>query len=181
MITDMDANSATPNSSVASPSTVAYSAASVSAPATLSLGSGLPLVAIDGVLGSGKTTVAQRLAAKLGLQYLDTGAMYRSVGLASAWANVLLSDESGVTAIAVAADIDVRCDVDGVQQVRLNGDDVTTEIRTPEAARAASTVATIAGVRAALVAQQRIWGNRHGGGVLEGRDIATVVFPEAPE
>jgi cytidylate kinase len=140
----------------------------------------LPLVAIDGVLGSGKTTVAQRLATELGLQYLDTGAMYRSVGLACAWANIDLSDEAAVTAIANTADIDVRSDADGVQQVRLNGDDVTTEIRTPEAARAASTVATIAGVRAALVAQQRMWGIRHGGGVLEGRDIATVVFPAAP-
>ncbi len=145
-----------------------------------SLGSGLPVVAIDGVLGSGKTTVAQRLASRLGLQYLDTGAMYRSVGLACMWANVPFSDEQAVTAIAKAADIDVRSDADGVQQVRLNGDDVTSEIRTPEAARGASTVATIVGVRAALVAQQRAWGNRHGGGVLEGRDIATVVFPDAP-
>ena len=140
----------------------------------------LPLVAIDGVLGSGKTTVAQRLATELGLQYLDTGAMYRSVGLACAWAKVDLADEPAVTAIATTADIDVRSDADGTQQVRLNGDDVTTEIRTPEAARAASTVATIAGVRAALVAQQQTWGNRHRGGVLEGRDIATVVFPMAP-
>jgi cytidylate kinase len=140
----------------------------------------LRLVAIDGVLGSGKTTVAQRLATELGLQYLDTGAMYRSVGLACGWGKVDLADEAAVTAVATSADIDVRSDADGVQQVRLNGDDVTTEIRTPEAARAASTVATIAGVRAALVAQQRTWGNRHGGGVLEGRDIATVVFPDAP-
>jgi cytidylate kinase len=140
----------------------------------------LRLVAIDGVLGSGKTTVAQRLAKELGLQYLDTGAMYRSVGLACAWGKVDLTDEAAVTAVARSADIDVRSDADGVQQVRLNGDDVTTEIRTPEAARAASTVATIAGVRAALVAQQRTWGNRHAGGVLEGRDIATVVFPDAP-
>jgi cytidylate kinase len=143
-------------------------------------GSDLPLVAIDGVLGSGKTTVAQRLATRTGLQYLDTGAMYRCVGLACAWANVPFSDEAAVTAIALAADIDVRSDAEGVQQVRLNGDDVTTEIRTVEAARAASTVATMAGVRAALVAQQRTWGRRHGGGVLEGRDIATVVFPDAP-
>lgn len=140
----------------------------------------LPLVAIDGVLGSGKTTVAQRLATELGLQYLDTGAMYRSVGLACAWAKIELSDEAAVEAIANSADIDVRSDAEGVQQVRLNGDDVTTEIRTPEAARAASTVATIPGVRAALVAQQRTWGHRHSGGVLEGRDIATVVFPDAP-
>jgi cytidylate kinase len=140
----------------------------------------LRLVAIDGVLGSGKTTVAQRLAKELGLQYLDTGAMYRSVGLACAWGKVDLADEAAVTAVARSADVDVRSDADGVQQVRLNGDDVTTEIRTPEAARAASTVATIAGVRAALVAQQRTWGNRHAGGVLEGRDIATVVFPDAP-
>jgi cytidylate kinase len=140
----------------------------------------LPLVAIDGVLGSGKTTVAQRLATELGLQYLDTGAMYRSVGLACAWAKIALTDEAAVEAVATSADIDVRTDADGMQQVRLNGDDVTTEIRTPEAARAASTVATIPGVRAALVAQQRTWGHRHGGGVLEGRDIATVVFPDAP-
>ncbi len=140
----------------------------------------LPLVAIDGVLGSGKTTVAQRLATHLGLQYLDTGAMYRCVGLACAWAKIELSDVAAVTAIAKTAVIDVRSDADGAQQVRLNGDDVTTEIRTPEAARDASTVATIAGVRSALVAQQQMWGKTHLGGVLEGRDIATVVFPQAP-
>lgn len=139
----------------------------------------LRIVAIDGVLGSGKTTVARRLAPALELHYLDTGAMYRSVALACLWSNTALDDHNGVVELARTSEIEVRS-VDGIQQVRLNGDDVTEAIRAPDVARAASSVATIPAVRAVMVSQQRTWANRHGGGVLEGRDIATVVFPDAP-
>jgi cytidylate kinase len=137
------------------------------------------VVAIDGVLGSGKTTVAQRLAPRLGLEYLDTGAMYRSVAVACVWANIALDNHAAVAEIARTSNIEVRSDQQMKQQVRLNGDDVTDLIRTPEIARGASTVATIPAVRSAMVAQQRAWAHRHGGGVLEGRDIATAVFPDA--
>ncbi len=138
------------------------------------------VVAIDGVLGSGKTTVARQLAQRLQLDYLDTGAMYRCVALACLWSDVALDDAAAVAEVARTADIEVRTDADGAQQVRLNGDDVTDAIRSPEAARGAASVATIAAVREAMVHQQRNWALQRGGGVLEGRDIATVVFPNAP-
>ncbi len=148
-------------------------------PALTAPSSTLRVVAIDGVLGSGKTTVARRVATELGLDYLDTGAMYRCVGLACLWAKVDFSDHAAVEAVALAANIEIGGTTDGSSFVTLEGDDVTVEIRSPEVAKAASTVATIPGVRAALVAQQRAWALRRGGGVLEGRDIATVVFPDA--
>ena len=137
------------------------------------------VVAIDGVLGSGKTTVARLVADRLALDYLDTGAMYRCVALACLLSNVDLSDFAAVEAAARAAHIEVARTADGQALVLLEGDDVTADIRTPEVAKTASTVATNAGVRAAMVDQQRAWAKRRGGGVLEGRDIATVVFPDA--
>ena len=137
------------------------------------------VVAIDGVLGSGKTTVARRVADRLELDYLDTGAMYRCVALACILAKVDLNDAAAVEAVARAANIEVARTPDGTGFVMLEGDDVTSEIRTPDVAKAASTVATNPGVRAAMVDQQRAWAKRRGGGVLEGRDIATVVFPDA--
>ena len=139
----------------------------------------LRVVAIDGVLGSGKTTVAQQVANRLNLDYLDTGAMYRCVGLACLVAEVDLTDPIAVERVARGADIEVGVRADGAGFVTLHGEDVTARIRTAEVAKAASTVATNPGVRAALVAQQRAWAVRRGGGVLEGRDIATVVFPDA--
>ncbi len=137
------------------------------------------VVAIDGVLGSGKTTVARRVADRLELDYLDTGAMYRCVALACLLAKIDLNDAAAVEAVARAATIEVARTPDGTAFVMLEGDDVTSEIRTPDVAKAASTVATNPGVRAAMVDQQRAWAKRRGGGVLEGRDIATVVFPDA--
>ena len=139
----------------------------------------LRVVAIDGVLGSGKTTVAREVAKKLQLDYLDTGAMYRCVGLACLWARVDLNDAVAVERVARNAAIEVGVTTEGSQFVTLEGDDVTIEIRSAEVAKAASTVATNPGVRSALVAQQRAWAERRGGGVLEGRDIATAVFPDA--
>ena len=131
----------------------------------------LRAIAIDGVLGSGKTTVAKAVAARLHLEYLDTGAMYRSVGLACVRRGWPL-ERAGELAASVAIDVGER--------VTLDGEDVTDAIRTPEASRAASAVATQQPVRRALVEQQRAWARRRGGGVLEGRDIATVVLPNAP-
>lgn len=139
----------------------------------------LRVVAIDGVLGAGKTTVAKRLSEALALEYLDTGAMYRGVALACVEAGIDLDDGAAVEAVARAAAIDVRSAGD-VQVVVLDGRVVTDEIRRPDVAIAASRVATIAGVRENLVARQREWARARGGGVLEGRDIATVVFPSAP-
>jgi cytidylate kinase len=145
------------------------------------------VVAIDGVLGSGKTTVARLVAAKVGLEYLDTGAMYRCVALAAVRADIdleLASNEPGaardeVVSIARRALIEVGSDAAGEQVVRLDGETVTLAIRQPDVAKAASMVAKIADVRVELVSRQRSWAHAHGGGVLEGRDIASVVFPDA--
>jgi cytidylate kinase len=145
------------------------------------------VVAIDGVLGSGKTTVARLVAAKVGLEYLDTGAMYRCVALGAIRSGIDLevaANESGpvrdqVVSIARRALIEVGSDAVGEQVVRLDGETVTFAIRQPDVAKAASMVAKIADVRAELVTRQRSWAHAHGGGVLEGRDIASVVFPDA--
>ncbi len=152
----------------------------------------LRVVAIDGVLGAGKTTVARRLAERLGLEYLDTGAMYRCVGAACLRAGYPVNDASALHGeegsdlrshaieLARKVRIDVRTAADGSQVVLLDGADVSVEIRAPEVARAASVLATVAEVRAEMVERQRAWARARGGGVLEGRDIATVVFPDAP-
>ncbi len=152
----------------------------------------LRIVAIDGVLGAGKTTVARRLAQRLGLEYLDTGAMYRSIGLACLQAGYEIVDTSSLEGaagerlrtdaitIAKRTPIEVRTAVDGSQSVLVDGVDVSSEIRSPAVARAASVLATVGEVRAELVERQRAWARARGGGVLEGRDIATVVFPNAP-
>ena len=147
----------------------------------------MKVVAIDGVLGSGKTTVARLVAAKVGLDYLDTGAMYRCVALGALRSGVNLdavatADPSAtdeVVSIARRAVIEVGLDSDGEQVVRLDGEAVTQAIRQPDVAKAASIVAIIPDVRAELVSRQRSWAQARGGGVLEGRDISSVVFPDA--
>ena len=133
------------------------------------------VVAIDGPSGSGKSTVARGVAAALGLEVLDTGAMYRAVTLAAIDAGVALDDEAGCAALARRLDISVE---HGVTQI--DGRDVSAEIRGPAVTGSVSTVAAHPAVRAHLVEQQRAWVERHGGGVVEGRDIGSVVFPEAP-
>lgn len=134
------------------------------------------VVAIDGPAGSGKSTVAKRLAAALELDYLDTGAMYRSVTFAALARGIDADGESErIIEVARVSDIDVRAD----GTVLMNGMDVTTQIRGPEVTRAVSAVAAIPEVRAEMVSQQREWARRRGGGVLEGRDIGSVVFPDA--
>lgn len=135
----------------------------------------LKIVAIDGPAGSGKSTVARRLADALDLDYLDTGAMYRSVTYA-----VLdrgLEPDAGDPVAAVACEISIDLGEDGT--VVVDGLDVTAEIRGPEVSRAVSAVAANQDVRTELVARQRDWTRKRGGGVLEGRDIGSVVFPQA--
>lgn len=136
-----------------------------------------PVVAIDGPMGAGKSTVARALAARLGFRYIDTGAMYRSVALMSARQGVDLRDADGVVRVARALRIAFEYGA-SADRVVVDGEDVTDAIRAPEVSDGASIVSTIPGVRDALVARQRELG-REGGVVMEGRDIGTVVFPDA--
>jgi CMP/dCMP kinase len=135
------------------------------------------IIAIDGPVGSGKSTLARRVAELMGYVYIDTGAMYRSIALKALRRSVALEAADPLTALASDTRIDLRAQ-DGGQQVFLDGEDVTSAIRTPEVAQAASKVAVIPGVRRVLVAEQRRAGGQ-GGVVMEGRDIGTVVFPDA--
>ena len=132
------------------------------------------VIAIDGPAGSGKSTVARQLAVRLGLRYLDTGAMYRAITFAALRRNLDPADAEPVAALARKVDLEVT-----LEHVRVDGVDATIEIRGPEVTRAVSTVAANPEVRSELVARQREWAQRHGGGVIEGRDIGSVVFPDA--
>ncbi len=136
-----------------------------------------PVVTIDGPTASGKSTVARAVAARLGSIYVDTGAMYRSVALAAMRRGLDLSDADAVARLAQTLAIEFRQDARGLRVV-LNGEDVTEAIRTPEVSDGASIVSTSPGVRTAMVARQREMG-ADGGVVMEGRDIGTVVFPDA--
>ena len=131
------------------------------------------MVAIDGPAGAGKSTIAQRVAARLGFTYIDSGAMYRAVALWALRQNVDPGDMHRMEQLAIAAEIELS-----PGRIRLNGEDVTDSIRTPEVSGGASKVAVIPGVRRALVAKQRLMGERSSV-VMEGRDIGTVVFPDA--
>ncbi len=135
------------------------------------------IIAIDGPVGSGKSTLARRVADLLGYVYIDTGATYRSIALKALRRGVSLEAAELLTALAGDTRIDLRAQGAG-QRVFLDGEDVTSAIRTPEVAQAASKVAVIPGVRRVLVAEQRRAGGQ-GGVVMEGRDIGTVVFPDA--
>ncbi|MBX3298873.1 MAG: (d)CMP kinase [Acidobacteria bacterium] len=137
------------------------------------------IIAIDGPSGAGKSTLGKMLAKRLGLLYLDTGAMYRAVALAVTRAGIGLDDTERIAEIARTARIDLVGEPDSMQ-VLLDGRDVTAEIRTLEAAQAASMVSTISDVRRTMVEHQRAIGSAaQRGCVLEGRDIGTVVFPDA--
>jgi cytidylate kinase len=131
------------------------------------------IIAIDGPSGAGKGTVARALAKRLGYRYLDTGAMYRAVAWKAAHDGLPLDDEHAVAALAEKA----MLHVDG-NGVRIDGHDVTSAIRTAAIDRAATVTARLPNVRAALVARQRKAG-ANGGIVMEGRDVGTVVFPNA--
>ncbi|MBV9663997.1 MAG: (d)CMP kinase [Actinobacteria bacterium] len=131
------------------------------------------VIAIDGPAGSGKSTVARRVADALGLAYLDTGAMYRSVAFAALQAGIDPADADAV------ADLAGRVDIDVATRVTVDGVDATDAIRGPEVTTAVSTVAANPRVRAEMVKRQQAWAAAHDGGVAEGRDIGTVVFPNA--
>lgn len=132
-----------------------------------------PVIAIDGPAGSGKSTVAREVAARLGLSYLDTGAMYRAVAFEAIREGVDPEDAPGV------AELTRRMELRVEDRVTVNGIDATVEIRGPEVTRAVSVVAANPEVRRELVSRQREWAREKGGGVVEGRDIGTVVFPDA--
>ncbi len=133
------------------------------------------VIAIDGPSGSGKSTVAHGVGEVLGLEVLDTGAMYRAIAWAVIRAGADPADGEAVAALAHAAKITV---VAGV--TTLDGRDISAEIRGPEVTASVSTVSAHPAVRADLVARQRSWVEAHHGGVVEGRDIGSVVFPDAP-
>ena len=135
------------------------------------------ILAIDGPVGSGKSTVARRVAQLLDYIYVDTGAMYRAIALKALRRGVSLDASDELVALAGDTRIDLRVPNE-TQQVFLDGQDVTAAIRSPEISSAASRVATVPGVRHVLVTEQRRAGHQ-GGVVMEGRDIGTVVFPDA--
>ncbi len=133
------------------------------------------VIAIDGPAGAGKSTIARRLAERLGFTYIDSGAMYRAVALWAMRQNSDTADMHRMEQLARAADIDLQ---PSPPAVLLNGEDVTAAIRTVEVGQQASVVAAIPGVRHALVEKQRALGLRTSV-IMEGRDIGTVVFPDA--
>ncbi|HAN45467.1 MAG TPA: cytidylate kinase [Cyanobacteria bacterium UBA8156] len=140
-----------------------------------------PLVAIDGPAGAGKSTVARRVADRLGLRYFDSGATYRAIAWAALRAGLDLADPGSgeaVGAIAAGVNLDQQPAADLSTRVFVDGEEVTAAIRTPEISRWVSVVAAVPAVRAVLGAQQQAAG-RSGGVVMEGRDIGTAIFPQA--
>ena len=136
-------------------------------------GAGGVVVAIDGPAGSGKSTLSRALAARLGVQRLDTGAMYRSVAWAVLQRGVDPGDPDAVADVARTLELEVG------DRVVAEGTDITEAIRGPEVSAAVSAVAANPAVRAVMVDRQRDWVTTHGGGVVEGRDIGSVVLPDA--
>ena len=132
------------------------------------------VVALDGPAGAGKSTVARAVAARLGVEYLDTGAMYRAVTFAVLRRGVSVTDTVEVARLATVIDLDMSA-----TSVVVDGVDATAAIRGREVTDAVSAVAANQAVRTVLVDRQRAWVAARGGGVVEGRDIATVVFPDA--
>jgi cytidylate kinase len=135
------------------------------------------IIAIDGPVGSGKSTLARRVAELMGYVYIDTGAMYRALALKALRRGISLDASDALVQLACETRIDLRAE-GATQRVFLDGEVVTTAIRTPEVSQAASKVAVVGGVRQMLVAEQRRAGEK-GGVVMEGRDIGSVVFPDA--
>jgi cytidylate kinase len=131
------------------------------------------VVAIDGPAGSGKSTLSRALAERLGLQRLDTGAMYRSVAWAVLEQGLDVADVDAVAEAARALSIDMG------ERVVADGTDITEAVRSPEVSATVSAVAANPAVRAVMVERQRAWVDSHGGGVVEGRDIGSVVLPDA--
>ena len=135
------------------------------------------VITIDGPAGAGKSTVAQKLAARLGLMYVDSGATYRAAALKVLEAGVDPHDEPQVSKLIRATNLQVTAG-DGEPRVLVDGDDVTARLRTPEVTLAAAHVSRLPDVRAKLIEVQRAFA-RGRGVVMEGRDIGTVVFPQA--
>ena len=135
------------------------------------------VVAIDGPAGAGKSTVSMRLTRELGYRLLDTGALYRTVALLAKRQSVEWNDESALAGIAAGLDVDFKL-VGNVNHLAVAGEDLTEAIRTPDISTGASVVSALPAVRAALLELQRSLG-RSGGVVVEGRDVGTVVFPDA--
>lgn len=136
-----------------------------------------PIIAIDGPAGAGKSTVARMIADRLGYLYIDTGAMYRAVAYKVFQKGIPLSDHTQIARLARSLDLHFE-QIDNQQHIFADGEDVTTAIRTPESTRLSSPVSAIAGVRKRMVELQRKMA-QDGGVVMEGRDIGTVVFPDA--
>lgn len=134
-------------------------------------------IALDGPAGAGKSTIAKRIADQLGILYLDTGAMYRAIGLKALQQGFSPKDEIAVGDMLQQTQLDIRF-VDGFQQVWLDGQNVSETIRTPEASKAASDVSTLPVVRRHLVELQRDIARRQSM-ILDGRDIGTYVLPDA--
>jgi len=134
-------------------------------------------IAIDGPAGAGKSTVARLVADRLGYLYIDTGAMYRAVALLALRAGVALDDAENLTSLAEGMDLELASAPGGCR-VLAEGEDITVAIRLPEVGNAASPVSAVAGVRKALVARQQALAAM-GAVVMDGRDIGTVVLPEA--
>ncbi|CAB4561441.1 unannotated protein [freshwater metagenome] len=134
----------------------------------------MTVVAIDGPAGAGKSTVARLVADEIGVPYLDTGAMYRCVALAVLRRGVSHGDVDEIASIAESVEITLHADT-----VLLDGQDVSTEIRTSEVGAVVSIIAAMTPVRNSMRSQQQKWIADHGGGVVEGRDIGTVVLPHA--
>ena len=136
------------------------------------------IVAIDGPAGAGKSTVGRAVADRLGLQYLDTGAMYRAITFAALRRGLDPTDEDDVAELSAAVDLSVDAGPNGTVVI-VDGVDATIEIRGREVTSAVSAVAANSRVRSELVRRQRRWVIDHDGGVVEGRDIGSVVFPDA--
>lgn len=136
------------------------------------------LIAVDGPVGAGKSTISDEVARRLHILHLDTGAMYRAVGLKALREGISLDDEDALTALAKNALVAVQY-VDGAQQTYLDGENVSGAIRSQEAGQAASAVSRFSGVRRAMVARQRAMAEKTDM-LLDGRDIGTVVLKDAP-
>ncbi|MBT8090619.1 MAG: (d)CMP kinase [Gammaproteobacteria bacterium] len=139
----------------------------------------VPVIAIDGPSGSGKGTIARRVAKSLGWHLLDSGALYRLVALSAGKAGVALDDVDGLARIAGALDVQFDSNANGSERIRLDGEDVTDEVRTEETGAGASRVAAIPAVRDELLARQRAF-RQAPGLVADGRDMGTHVFSDAP-
>lgn len=135
-------------------------------------------VAVDGPSGAGKSTLSKEVAKELGIVYVDTGAIYRTIGYYIFTRGIDPKDETAVAAALPDIQVDMRYGVDGLQRMYLGGEDVTTQIRLPEISMYASAVSAIPAVRAFLLEMQRDMARRSSV-IMDGRDIGTVVLPEA--